>query len=74
MSRKEEFLEVKRLGERIGYGNLMDIASALMSMKPDGIEIEHVPTVLPCIKKEERAAIEQQILQRVEEIRTCGIN
>ena len=33
MSRKEEILEVKKLGERIGYGNLMDIASALMSIK-----------------------------------------
>ena len=47
MSRKEEILEVKKLGERIGYGNLMDIASALMSIKSDGIEIEHVSTVLP---------------------------
>ena len=74
MSRKEEIQEVKKLGERIGYGNLMDIASALMSMKPDGIEIEHVSTVLPCIKKEERADIMQQVLQREEEIRTYGIN
>lgn len=74
MSRKEEILEVKKLGERIGYGNLMDIASALMSIKSDGIEIEHVPTALPCIKKEERADIEQQVLQRVEEIRTYGID
>lgn len=74
MSRKEEIQEVKKLGEHIGYGNLMDIASALMSMKPDGIEIEHVSTVLPCIKKEERADIEQQALQRVAEIRTYGIN
>ena len=49
MSRKDEILEVKKLGERIGYGNLMDIASALMSIKSDGIEIEHVPTVLPCM-------------------------
>lgn len=74
MSRKEEILKVKKLGERIGYGNLMDIASALMSIKSDGIEIEHVPTVLPCIKKEEREDIEQQVLQRVAEIRTYGIN
>ena len=74
MSRKEEILEVKKLGERIGYGNLMDIASALMSIKSDGIEIGHVPTVLPCIKKEERADIEQQVFQRVAEIRTYGIN
>lgn len=74
MSRKEEILEVKKLGERIGYGNLMDIASALMSIKSNGIEIEHTPTVLSCIKKEERADIEQQVLQRVAEIRTYGIN
>lgn len=74
MSRKEEILEVKKLGERIGYGNLMDIACALMSIKSNGIEIEHIPTVLPCIKKEERADIEQQVLQRVAEIKACGIN
>ena len=74
MSRKEEILEVKKLGERIGYGNLLEIESALMSIKSDWIEIEHVPTVLPCIKKEEREDIEQQVLQRVAEIRTYGIN
>ncbi len=28
----------------------------------------------PCIKKEEREDIEQQVLQRVAEIRTYGIN
>ena len=74
MSRKEEILEVKKLGERIGYGNLMDIACALMSIKSDGTEIDQDRTVLPCTKKEERADIEQQVLQRVAEIRTYGIN
>ena len=52
MSRKNEIIEVKALGERIGYGNMMDIASALWSMKlsDDGIErIMHVPTVEPCL-------------------------
>ena len=39
MSRKEEILEVKKLGERIGYGNLMDIAIALLSIKSEGKEI-----------------------------------
>ena len=73
-NREEEIQEVKKLGERIGYGNLMDIASALMSMKSDGIKIEHASTVFPCIKKEEIAGIMQQVLQRVEEIRAYGID
>ena len=56
MSRKDEILAVKALGERIGYGNMMDIASELWSIKlsDDGIErIMHVPTVEPCMKKKE---------------------
>lgn len=77
MSRKNEIIEVKALGERIGYGNMMDIASALWSMKlsDDGIErIMHVPTVEPCMKKKEWERTRLQVLARIDEIKTYGIN
>lgn len=77
MSRKSEIIEVKALGERIGYGNMMDIASALWSMKlsDDGIErIMHVPTVEPCMKKKEWERTRLQVLGRIDEIKTYGIN
>ena len=77
MSRKNEIIEVKALGERIGYGNMMDIASALWSMKlsDDGIErIMHVPTVKPCMKKKEWERTRLQVLARIDEIKTYGIN
>lgn len=32
LQRREEILAVKRLGENIGYGNMMDIASALWAI------------------------------------------
>ena len=77
MSRKDEILAVKALGERIGYGNMMDIASALWSIKlsDDGIErIMHVPTVEPCMKKKEWERTRLQVLARIDEIKTYGIN
>ena len=33
MSRKEEILEVKKLGERIGYGNLMGKKEKILSSR-----------------------------------------
>ena len=77
MRRKNEIIEVKALGERIGYGNMMDIASALWSMKlsDDGIlRIMHVPTVEPCMKKKEWERTRLQVLARINEIKTYGIN
>ena len=73
MSRKDEILAVKDLGERIGYGNMMDIASALWSIKlsDDGIErIMHVPTVEPCMKKKEWEMTRKAVHFRVEEIKS----
>lgn len=76
MSRDIEILEVKELGERIGYGNMMDIASALWSMKlsDDGVErIMHVPTVQPCMKKKEWERKRIEVLGRIEEIKSYGL-
>ena len=77
MNRKSEILEVKALGERIGYGNMMDIASALWSMKlsDDGTErIMHVPTVEPCMKKKEWERTRKEVLGRIEEIKLYNID
>lgn len=74
--RKQEINAVKELGEVIGYGNLMDIASALWSMKlsADGAErIMHVSTVEPCMKKKEWKMKRKEILGRIEEIKSYGI-
>lgn len=74
--RKREILAVKRLGEEIGYGNMMDIASALWTMKLSDdryTRIMHVPTVKPFIKKKEWERIEQEVLGRIEEIKNYGI-
>jgi len=38
---KQEFESVKNIGERIGYGNLMEIASALWR---DSLEKQGLPT------------------------------
>lgn len=74
--RKREILAVKRLGEEIGYGNMMDIASALWAMKLSDaktIRISHVPTVQPRMKKREWERTKEEILCRMEEIKSYGI-
>lgn len=75
--RKQEINAVKELSEKIGYGNLMDIAAALWAMKmsTDGIErIMHVPTVKPCMKKKEWERTREEVLLRIEEIKSLGIS
>ena len=52
----DEVKAVKELGEKIGYGNMMSIASALWrkSLKENGYPISgaFVPTCLPFIKED----------------------
>lgn len=73
MSRAKEILAVKKLGEKIGYGNMMDIASALWSIDLTAIDGEerfgHVPTVLPCMKKKEAIMKVNEVRARIHEIR-----
>lgn len=74
--RKNEILAVKSLGERIGYGNMMDIASALWTMKLSDDEctrIMHVPTVQPFMKKNAWERKKQEVLGRIEEIKSYDI-
>lgn len=72
MSRPGEIVAVKVLGKQIGYGNMMDIASALWSIEEShrsGVEVIcQVPTVLPCIKKREVKRVKNQVRARVGEI------
>jgi hypothetical protein len=73
MSRMGEILAVKQLGDKIGYGNMMDIASALWCMDETeriGKEaICHVSTVLPCLKKKEAIRTANEVQARIREIR-----
>ena len=75
--RKQEINEVKDLGEKIDYGNLMDIASALWTMKlsAEGTErIMHVPTVESCMKKKDWKRKRKEVLVRIEEIKSYDID
>jgi hypothetical protein len=67
--RTREIKEVQELGERIGYGNLMNIASVLWAMKmkkSHNIDFGgHVATVLPCMKKKDAARKETEIKNKM---------
>ncbi|WP_339193908.1 hypothetical protein MKY95_19170 [Paenibacillus sp. FSL P4-0176] len=73
MNRKSEIEAVKDLGERIGYGNLMDIASALWSVDLEdkyGISTgAFVPTVLPFINKKDRKITEARLESMMDHVR-----
>jgi len=53
---KAEVIQVKELGEKIGYGHLMELASALWrkSLEEKGYPISgaFIPTIGACIEKE----------------------
>lgn len=55
MNRKQEIEAVKKLGEKIGYGHLMSVASALwrQKLKETGVptSVAFVPTIIDFIKK-----------------------
>ena len=55
---KEEVKVIKKLGEEMGYGHLMSIASSLWrnKMRDEGYPIvgSFVPTCIPFIEKEHR--------------------
>ena len=55
---KRECIEVKRLGEQIGYGNMMTIASALWALEED--DGAFYPTILPNMKEGELTDCEVQ--------------
>lgn len=67
MSRKTEIKAVETLGEAIGYGNMMDIASALWAEKLDityGVSTgAFVPTILSNLKCKPRKLCENRQTQ-----------
>lgn len=76
MDRKSEIVAVKVLGERIGYGNIMDIASALWTMRlsDDGVErIALVPAGQFEMENKELERKRKQVLSRIEEIKSYNI-
>lgn len=66
---KQQAAEVKRLGERIGYGNMMAMASALWrkSLTEQGFPTDgaHVPTLKSFIKKGLHDPKEDQIYDEI---------
>jgi len=73
---KSEIEQVKELGERIGYGNMMSIASglwALMLEKQYGITSgAFVPTVTGMMKKIDAKRAELERARRKEMFREAG--
>lgn len=71
MNRKYEIMAVKSLCESIGYGNVMDIAQALWSMKlsEDGIfRTGHIVAIEPYLKKKDAKEVIGQLKGRIGEI------
>lgn len=62
MKREEEITSVYKLGEEIGYGNLMEIASALwekdLTTRGEPAEGAFVPTIRSWIKKKYQHSLE----------------
>lgn len=76
MDRKSEILAVKELGTRIGYGNIMDIASALWTLELErlhGIKNgAHIPTVEPFLTEEGKEVAKESLQFRLDELRYLG--
>ena len=67
MNRKEEIARVEQLGEAIGYGNLMDIASGLWALK-EGNPM-HMPSVKGFMTEEGKKVSLQQLDARIKKAR-----
>lgn len=70
MNRKEEIARVEQLGEAIGYGNLMDIASGLWALK-EGKPM-HMPSVKGFMTEEGKKVSLQQLDARLTELKKLG--
>ena len=76
MDRKSEILEVKALGDRIGYGNMMDIASALWTLELErsyGIKNgAFIPTVVTLLTEEGKETSKKSLDFRLYELNRLG--
>jgi hypothetical protein len=70
MNRKEEIAQVEQLGEAIGYGNLMDIASGLWALKEGSPT--HMPSVKGFMTEEGKKVALQQLDARLTELKKLG--
>ena len=70
MDRKKEIAIVKQLGEEIGYGNLMDIASGLWAIK-SGHRM-HMPSVEGHMTEQGKEVAIHSIEARMEELKRLG--
>ena len=77
-SRLDELLTVKQLGDKIGYGNIMDIASALWAkLLLDEYGIEggcHLPTVEPYMTEEGKKVARSGLVARLQELEAYNIS
>jgi hypothetical protein len=66
----EEIKEVKELGERIGYGNILDICSILWAMR-----LGTIPRIVvtPNPDKQECATAEYLIKKRIKDYKAFGV-
>ena len=75
MDRKSEIEAVRKLGESIGYGNIMDIASALWCLKlsDDGVfRTGHVVTVDTFLTEEGKTMSDISMRCRLDELKSFG--
>ena len=70
MDRRKEIAIVKQLGEEIGYGNLMDIASGLWAIK-EGHPM-HMPSVEGYMTEEGKEVAIHGIEAMMEELKRLG--
>ena len=74
--RKDEIQKIKELGEKIGYGNMMDVASALWALKLEkqyGTTYgAHIPTVEPFLTEEGKEEAKRDLDFRLSEIKSLG--
>ena len=70
MDRKKEIAIVKQLGEEIGYGNLMDIASGSLAIKAG--HPMHMPSVEGYMTEEGKEVAIHSIEAIMEELKRLG--
>jgi len=74
--RKAEIQTIKELGKSIGYGNIMDIASALWALdleRMHGIKSgAHIPTVEPFLTGEGKEVARESLNFRLDELKHLG--
>ena len=74
--RKAEIQRIKELGKSIGYGNHMDIASALWALELErlhGIKGgAHIPTVEPFLTEEGKEVAKETLEFRLDELKHLG--